>query len=255
MLDGPSTLRRKFVDQAKDRMNKYRETELGRAAAASESGPHPVLASISMVAEEFDAIDAVLKRSGKILDDFEASLGKRKSPALERDFFVYVLDWNEDERFSGWRAVFAHTEGLPEILRAAILSDAWNEIEVQQHAPWLGPLFVAAQLRQAGTTQNHLACLNVGLQKIPRELRRARDRIVRLLAVVNAIQEAANTGLKEHDRLVLALEQMQRRLRGRRSSSKLPQLIDLVAGAPAHFYHHDPKGAQGDKAGRPQPGC
>ena len=148
---------------------------------------------------------------------------------------VYDLDWNEDERFSEWRAVFSQTEDVLAVLRAAILSDAWNEIEPLQHAPWLGPLLVAALLRQNGTTQNHLACLNVGARTIPRERRRARDRTARILAFLDAIHEAANTGLKEHDRLALAREQMQRRLKRRRSSSKLPQLIDLVLARPLVF--------------------
>lgn len=191
--------------------------------------------SDDLLSEEFAAIDAVLKRSGRILDGIEASSGKRKPPAAERDFLVYDLDWNEDERFCEWRAVCAQTEGLPEILRAAILNDAWNEIEPLQHAPWLGSLWVAAFLRQAGMTQNHFACINVGLRTIPRERRRSRDRIVRLLAFLDAIHEAASGGLKEHDRLVLAREQMQRHLKGRRSNSKLPRLIELALARPLVF--------------------
>ena len=44
--------------------------------------------------------------------------------------------------------------------------------------------------------------------------------------------EAAAAGLKEHDRLLLAKSQMERALRGRRASSKLPGLIDLVLSRP-----------------------
>ena len=39
-------------------------------------------------------------------------------------------------------------------------------------------------------------------------------------------------GLKEHDRLMLAKNQMERVLRGRRASSKLPEMIDLVLSRP-----------------------
>ncbi|TCU34710.1 uncharacterized protein DUF1612 [Rhizobium azibense] len=54
----------------------------------------------------------------------------------------------------------------------------------------------------------------------------ARD--TRLLAIANGIIAAAELGIREHDRLALAKQMMERRLVGRRSSSNLPELIDLV---------------------------
>ncbi|TIW05303.1 MAG: DUF1612 domain-containing protein, partial [Mesorhizobium sp.] len=112
---------------------------------------------------------------------------------------------------------------------------AWSEIEVLQHAAWLGPLLVGALLRQEGVTAGHLASLNLGAKNIPRERRRARVRSDRVLAFVDAIQEAAMAGLKEHDRLMLAKSQMERRLRQRRASSKLPNLVELVLSRPVVF--------------------
>lgn len=46
------------------------------------------------------------------------------------------------------------------------------------------------------------------------------------------IVAAAELGLKEHDRLALARKMTERRLVGRRTSSKLPGLIDLVISRP-----------------------
>lgn len=46
------------------------------------------------------------------------------------------------------------------------------------------------------------------------------------------MEETATLGMKEHDRLVQAKAQMERRLKGRRSNSKLPQLVDLVLSRP-----------------------
>ncbi|RVC57687.1 DUF1612 domain-containing protein, partial [Mesorhizobium sp. M00.F.Ca.ET.038.03.1.1] len=131
--------------------------------------------------------------------------------------------------------VLAGTRELPAVLRAAILLDAWSEIEVLQHAAWLGPLLVAALLRQEGLAAGHLACLHLGAKNIPRERRRARSRSDRLFAFVDAIQEAALAGLKEHDRLMMARSQMERRLRQRRTSSKLPDLVELVLSRPVVF--------------------
>ncbi|WP_352991147.1 helix-turn-helix domain-containing protein [Mesorhizobium sp. M1233] len=53
-----------------------------------------------------------------------------------------------------------------------------------------------------------------------------------MLASVDAIHDAALVGLKEHDRLVLARNQMERRLKQRRANSKLPDLVELVLSRP-----------------------
>lgn len=49
--------------------------------------------------------------------------------------------------------------------------------------------------------------------------------------VLEGVTEAA-VAVKGHDRLMLAREQMGRRLRGRRAHSKLRQLVDLILARP-----------------------
>ncbi|MGO6904588.1 DUF1612 domain-containing protein, partial [Rhizobium ruizarguesonis] len=111
--------------------------------------------------------------------------------------------------------------------------DTWNEISVLQHAPWLGRLLAASILRQAGiTTGAHLAALNLGLKTIPVDRRRHRDRETRLLAIAHGLIAAAQLGLKDHDRLALARTLFERKLEGRRTSSRLPDLIELVMAKP-----------------------
>ncbi len=183
-----------------------------------------------LLAEEFAEIDAVLARSSKLLRGVDER-AKVARPA-DRPDLIYDLDWNEEERLAEWQAVLADTREWPLVMRAAILLDAWQNIEVLQHGAWLGSLLVAALLRQAGLTANHLACLHVGAKNIPRERRRARSCSDRLLAFLDTIHEAAVAGLKEHDRLVLAKNQLERRLRERRANSKLPGLVELVLSRP-----------------------
>ncbi len=181
--------------------------------------------------DAFAAIDAVLTRSGAAIE--EAKKPGRVKDAPEKDPFVYDLDWDEDERLEEWRAVLARAQDLPPVLQAIVALDAWNEIAVLQHAPWLGRLLAASLLRQGGvTTGTHLAAINLGLKAIPVDRRRHRDRETRLLAISGALTIAAETGLKEHDRLVLARQMMLRKLEGRRTSSRLPELVELVMARP-----------------------
>lgn len=119
------------------------------------------------------------------------------------------------------------------MLQAIVALDAWNELAVLQHVPWLGQLLAASILRQAGlTTAAHLVAFNLGLKSIPVDRRRHRDRETRLLAIAQGLIAVAVLGLKEHDRLALARQMMERKLARRRTSSKLPELIDLVMAKP-----------------------
>nr|CAD6437793.1 hypothetical protein REQ54_04270 [Rhizobium sp. Q54] len=186
---------------------------------------------------ELAAIDAVLARSDAAIEQAKKP-GPAKSapvsvPGRERDPLVYDLDWDEDERLEEWRDVLRQTSDLPAVLQAIVALDAWNEIAVLQHASWMGRLLAASILRQGGiTTGAHLAAINLGLKTIPVDRRRHRNRETRLLAIAHGMIAAAETGLKEHDRLALARQMMERKLAGRRTSSKLPELIELVMAKP-----------------------
>ena len=183
------------------------------------------------LAAEFAEIDAVLARSSKLLsgDDIAPARPRQDDTRLA---VLYDEDWDEIARLAEWKAVVERARELPLVLRAAVLLDAWTDIEVLQRGDWIGPLLVAALLRQDGLCGHHLACLHLGAQKVPRERRRARGRTERLLAWIDVLFEAASFGLKEHDRLMLARERMERVVRARRASSKLPALVDLVLSRP-----------------------
>jgi hypothetical protein len=90
----------------------------------------------------------------------------------------------------------------------------------------------AALLRQRGKTRAHLACLNTGLRRIPLERRRSRHPDSLLVVQLEAICLGARSGLKDHDRWLARRHLLVRKLQGRRTTSRLPALIDLVFERP-----------------------
>jgi hypothetical protein len=145
---------------------------------------------------------------------------------------VYDEDWHEASRVGDWLSIIGTTDKYPPVLAAALAEDAWNLIDPLQHAYGMGRLMAAAMLKARGKTRSHLALLSSGLRKIPREDRRSRDPIQRHAAVLRAFHEAALDGLRNHETWAAAKLVLERKLRGRRSTSKLPELIDLLIARP-----------------------
>lgn len=183
---------------------------------------------------QYAAIDAVLEHSRRILDakGLPALHARRLEGVIVGDLVVRDAEWDERGRLEEWQAVGREVQDMPPTLAAAVLWDAWETLEPLQNKHWLGALLVGAWLRSRRKVASHLFCFNVGLKALPREDRRSRSKTTRLRAALDAMAAAADTGMKEVSRLAQAQEQMQRRVRSRRSSSSLPGVIELILSRP-----------------------
>jgi hypothetical protein len=188
-----------------------------------------------LLADEFALIDAVLERSERLISNM--TKGYERPPSASRglvvgDLLIRDPDWDEADRLSQWRSVEMTVQNMPPTIAAAFLFDAWETLEPAQRQHWLGGLLIGAYLRSRGKVGSHLLVFNVGLKAISKERRRSKDRTTRLIAFLDAMAAAADAGMRELVRLQQAQALMERRLIGRRASSSLPSVIDLVLSRP-----------------------
>jgi hypothetical protein len=178
------------------------------------------------LAGELAAIDRALDRSTRVL------AGDATRAELLRNPLIYDLDGEEGERLEAWRQTATEVQSDSPVLAAALLWDAWETNPPLARQAWLGPLLVSAMLRERRKTRAHLVCVNLALRCAPREKRRSPDQATRLAAFLEAITAGAEVGMKDHDRWLLARKQLEGKLTGRRSSSKLPALVKLILARP-----------------------
>ena len=140
--------------------------------------------------------------------------------------------WNEAERLENWRAVVRRTSTFPPLIAAAIAWDAWLTLLPDQYGAWRAPMLAAVLLRARSKTRSFLLPIVTG-QRFGTYLRHDNHDFQRRIAgFIEWTEVAVDRAAKELKRLTLADEMMRLKLKGRRSNSRLPALVDLLLCRP-----------------------
>jgi hypothetical protein len=142
-------------------------------------------------------------------------------------------DGSEEDRIAAWLRLIADLDTLPALPAAALAFHAWTvEPPVRRGGGVLGRLLIPVMLRARGKTRHHALIFATGLQKVWPRPQRGAPFASGIGDILEAIAHAAAHGLEAHHRLVLAKAALARPLAGRRSSSHLAALADLLLGHP-----------------------
>lgn len=172
-----------------DRGHSTEAEEEEDAAIDDDAGDNPL-------SLEFAEIDAAIERSQRLLDEQAGEPGEGGFGGTERPSapepkgqlgLLFDDEWDEGARLEAWRSLVPAAGRLPACLGAAMLFDAWEQIEPLRRQHWLGGLLVGAYLRARGKVTSHLLCFNTGLKTIRHERRRSKEQEVRLRAFLEAL--------------------------------------------------------------------
>ncbi len=141
-------------------------------------------------------------------------------------------DSQEAEQLADWLSLQDGLRQYPPALAAAVALDAWQQRGPLPREPYVGVLVVAAELSRRGKTRSHLLGLHHAIRNVPREGRRSPDVQLRIERLLHVMIMAGRLGLSELARLSQARELLLRRHPGRRTNSRLDELIELVLARP-----------------------
>jgi hypothetical protein len=142
-------------------------------------------------------------------------------------------DRNPETRIAEWLRVLERLGALPVLPAAALALHAWQRIDPVPHGgAILGRLLIPVYLRARNKTRHHDLCLGVGLRRTWSRLRPGASLGEWVAGFLEALAVAADHGLEAHRRLVLANAVLAQPLAGRRRSSHLGALRDLLLHYP-----------------------
>jgi hypothetical protein len=154
------------------------------------------------------AVDALLARTGHVLDAIERPLPET-APLRLRD-----LNYDAAARLDAWLSALKAAEDAPAVLATAIALDAWLSLEPAERSGEVGFALAATVLRQREVALHHLPALGLGLRKGGFRWSPHQAQSVRLAGLIEAIAASAKLADNDLKRLTLAREVMLRRCEG-----------------------------------------
>ena len=165
------------------------------------------------------------------------ALQERRERLVEADHGRIVLDhdpdWDTRSRVAEWLDSLGELDRFPALPAAAIALHAWAALEPFQHGNGtIGRLLTSLIFWRRGLAQGLTFCPSVGLKGLQWLDRRGLPLAAWIEDFCKATIIAAEHGLERHRRLQLAQQLLARQAAGRRRSSRLPALAQLVLGNP-----------------------
>ena len=159
---------------------------------------------------------------------------ERMAREFESDALIdFDPTWNTAARVAEWLDVLSELDRFPALPAAGMALQAWHRIEPLQYGGGaVGRLLVPIYLWRRGKTSGQSLCLSVGLRQLRWLYTPELPLGPWLHDLCRAIAESARHGLALHQKLALASAQIDRRLEGRRRSSRLPDLARLIYERP-----------------------
>lgn len=179
--------------------------------------------------DEDDDLARALRASDALAARAELALSRLADPDR---YLIHDQDWDESGRIAEWLGVVDAVSDWPSTLAVVVIEDAWNFLEPLQHERWVGRLLAAAALKGRAKTPAHLALIGCGLRAIPSKDRRHPQPSQRYIAGLRALTSGAHEGLRNHETWGAAKLLLEQKLRGKRSTSRLPRLVELLVGRP-----------------------
>lgn len=162
-------------------------------------------------------------------------LGSSAEATTQRE----VDDWfspkiDHRDKMTEWRELLGKARSLTPLVGAALALDAWRRNYPSERTPWAGSMIIASYLRETGATANFLPLINIGLREGEYQKQRNREssQTDRVIWILEAFEASATYGMTEHDHMVLARDTLSTKLKERRTSSRMPDLVELVLSHP-----------------------
>ncbi|WGF91125.1 helix-turn-helix domain-containing protein [Marinivivus vitaminiproducens] len=178
-----------------------------------------------------DGIDTLLERRPPKLE--EDGAGEGEDGAEDDEALIEATAMEAGTHYGRWLEVAGEAlRRYPALIAAALAWDAWRALRPLGRGTWLGRLLIGSLLRLRRKTRRHLLTFNLGLQRMHYRPLATHPLERRLAGALDAMAAASERGLALLERLEQAQERLALVLQGRRSTSHLPDVIDLILSRP-----------------------